>query len=164
MKFFGHVWSSRPSIGETLGGMFVWGVATGFCMLADYIIWRHMLPPDPMRLVVIFAIGSGAAAPVALWGVKTLGRNNKHTAFAASFVLLGLGTIVLTALTFAFDFWWYFSQWHGDIFSKLWLNQFFFTFASAIYQFLVSGLRLYLPFGLVALVIASLWASWRIMR
>jgi hypothetical protein len=164
MKFSDHVWSSRPSMAETTGATLVWGVAIPLCLLADHLIWRHMLPPDPMRLMVIFAIGSAFAAPLALWAARIIGRSNTYTAFASSFVALGVGTIGLTALTFAFDFWWYFSQWHGETFSKLWANQFIFTFASAIYQFMVSGIRLYLPFGLVALVIASMWASRRIMR
>ena len=123
-----------------------------------------MLPPNLTRLVFIFAAGAAIAAPIALWCARIISGKNKNAAFATSFVLLGGGTIVFTALIFAFDFWLYFAQWHGQTFSKLWANQLIFTFASAIYQFLVSGLRLYLPFGLMALAVASLWASARITR
>ena len=164
MQFLVHVWRSRPAIGNILGWMLGWGTVTPLCILADYLLWRHMLPPNSLRLNVIFALGAALAAPLAIWCIRILSSKNANTAFAASFVLLGIGTIGLTALIFALDFWQYFVQWHGQAFSKLWLNQFIYTCASALYQFLVSGLRLYLPFGFLALVAASLWASKRIMR
>jgi hypothetical protein len=122
------------------------------------------LPPNVLRLAIIFGSGATIAAPVALWCARSIGGKNSNAAFAASFVFLGVGTVALTAVIFALDFWQYFVQWHGETFSKLWAIQFVFTFASAVYQFLVSGLRLYLPFGLIALVIASLWASRNITR
>lgn len=164
MPFLRHVWQSRPSFFEASFSAVIWGVAMPVCMLADYFLVRHMLPPSASRTAIMFALGAVVAAPVAVWCARIFSRNNANSAFAAMFVFLAIGTIGLTALIFAFDFWLYFSQWHGPVFSGLWTNQFVFTFASAIYQFLVSGLRLYLPFGLIALVIASMWASRRITR
>jgi hypothetical protein len=164
MQFFRHVWNSRPSFFETAETALIWGAVVPFCMLADYFLWRHMAPPSASRVAIIFGLGAAFAAPVAFWLAKIIGQKNINSAFAATFVLLSIGTLGLTALIFAFDFWLYFSQWHGEVFSGLWTNQFVFTFASAIYQFLVSGLRLYLPFGLIALVLASMWASRRITR
>jgi hypothetical protein len=164
MGLFRHIWFSRPSPREAAGIAIVWGTAVPVCIIADYLVLRHMLPPGLTRVTTIFALGAFFAAPIALWCARIIARKNANSAFSAMFVLLSVGTIGLTALMFAFDFWLYFSQWHGDLFSGLWINQFVFTFASAIYQFLVSGLRLYLPLGLIALVIASMWASRRISR
>jgi hypothetical protein len=164
MRLLSHFWHSRPSIGEALSAMLIWAVTIALCILADYVLWRHMLPPNALHLAIIFGSGATLAAPIAVWCGRSIGGKNSNAAFAANFVCLGVGTIALTAVIFAFDFWQYFVQWHGETFSKLWAIQFVFTFASAIYQFLVSGLRLYLPFGLIALVIASLWASQRITR
>jgi hypothetical protein len=164
MRLLSHFWHSRPLIGEAISAMLIWGTTMPICMIADYFIWRHMLAPNATRLVVIFALGAAFAAPITLWFVRIIGTKNSNSAFATSFILLSVFTIAFTAILFALDFWHYFVQWHGPTFSKLWLNQFIFTFASALYQFLVSGLRLYLPCGLIALIIASLWASQRITR
>jgi hypothetical protein len=159
-----NIWSARPSMREAASIAIIWSIIVPVCILADYLVLRHMLPPSLFRVTIIFALGAFFAAPIALWCARIFGRKNANSVFAAIFVLLGILTIGVTALLFAFDFWLYFSQWHGEIFSGLWANQFLFTFASAIYQFLVSGLRLYLPFGLLALVIISMWASWRLSR
>ena len=164
MQFFRHVWHSRPSWKEAVFSAVMWAALMTLCVLADYYLWRHMLPPSTARIAMIFALGAGAAAPICLWLARIMARKNTNSTFAVMFILLAIGTIGLTALIFAFDFWLYFSQWHGATFSGLWANQFFFTFASAVYQFLVSGLRLYLPFGFLALIIASLWTSRRITR
>ena len=164
MRFLAHVWNSRPSFLETAGLAIIWGAVMPASMIADYLLWRKMLPPGLWRLIEVFALGAFLAAPVALWFTRIIARKNRSSAFAAMFVMLSIGTMGLTALIFAFDFWLYFSQWHGDVFSALWTNQFVFTFAAAIYQFFVSGVRLYLPFGLIALLIASFWTSKRIMR
>ena len=164
MRCLKHFWLSRPSWRDALFVSASWGVTMPLCILADCFLWRHMLPLQALRIAVIFALGAAIAAPLALWGAKIIAHKNTRSAFAAMFFLLSIGTLGLTAVIFALDFWSYFSQWHGTIFSKLWANQFFFTVASAVYQFLVSGVRLYLPFGLIALVVASMWASLRITR
>jgi hypothetical protein len=164
MQLLRHVWKCRPSFIACCFGAAAWSSIVAACVLADYLLWRHMLPPATIRVLVIFAGGAALAAPLSLWLTTLLRHKNWHSIFAAAFVSLSLTTVTITALIFAFDFWWYFSHWHGAVFSRLWTNQFIFTFASAIYQFLVSGLRLYLPFDLIALVLASLWASKRMMR
>jgi hypothetical protein len=164
MKLWRHVWQSRPSWKEAFFSMLFWSVATVACVLADYFLLRHFLPPATLRIILIFAVGAALAAPLALWCARVFARKNQRSCFAAMFVFLSLSTVSFTAFLFSMDFYFYFAHWHGEPFSKLWLIQFAFTFASAIYQFLVSGLRLYLPFGLIAQVVASIWASRHITR
>ena len=50
----------------------------------------------------------------------------------------------------------YFSTWHAPVTTKLGANEFVFTVASGVYQFLVLGVRLFLPLGLPALLIVAL--------
>ena len=64
-------------------------------------------------------------------------------------------TVGCTALIFALQFLGYFSQWHDDHASKRLLFETVFTILSACYQFLVLGLRLYIPFGFIALTVAA---------
>lgn len=77
--------------------------------------------------------------------------------FSAAFLTLLLLTIGFTALIFALHFRIYFAQWHDDQLSIRLVFETAFTLMSAVYQFLVLGLRLYLPVGFIALLGAS-WA------
>ena len=164
MRLLQHIWQSRPSLFDAVLVAAIWGAITPICILADYFLGREMLPPAVVPVTVIFGLGAFFAAPISLWLAQIFVRQAIAANFAVSFIVLGASTVGLTALVFAFDFWLYFVQWHGEPFSKLWANQLVFTFASAIYQFLVSGVRLYLPCGLIALGLASFWASHRIAR
>lgn len=159
-----HVWQSRPSLVRAAFASLVWGVIIPLCVVADYFIWQRMLPPGLFKFTALFAIGAAIAAPLTLWLIRIFSFRNPTSLFAGVFLLLSCGTIGLTALLFAFDFWLYFTQWHAAMFSKYWFVQLVFTFGSAVYQFFVSGVRMYLPFGLIALLIASFWATKRIMR
>ena len=61
----------------------------------------------------------------------------------------------MTSAIFAVIFRQYYAQWHGDPFTRIWLVQLVFTTASALYQFAVLGIRLYLPVGVIFLFAAS---------
>jgi hypothetical protein len=52
----------------------------------------------------------------------------------------------------------FYAQWHGDPFTRIWLFQLTFTSASALYQFAVLGLRLYLPLGVARPEMAAIWS------
>lgn len=75
--------------------------------------------------------------------------------FAAFFVTLTAATILMTAFLFAMEYRIFYSRWHAPFGSVVWAFQFVFTSVSAVYQFLVIGLRLFLPLGLVCLVVSS---------
>jgi hypothetical protein len=77
--------------------------------------------------------------------------------FALAFLGLSLLTIGMTATIFALHFRAYFAEWHDDELSVRLAFETGFTLAAAVYQFLVLGLRLYLPIGVIALLGAS-WA------
>ena len=76
--------------------------------------------------------------------------------FAASFVLILIFTIGITALLFALQYRLYYSQWHMPVFSIGWFFQLFFTGLSALYLFAVQGLRLLLPVAPIGLIIAAI--------
>ncbi len=110
-------------------------------------------------LAVYWAGGAGAwlvALPLARLAAR---RRGMETRFAAYFALLGLGTVLCTAFVFALDYRVFYAQWHHPFGTRIWLFQLLFTSAGAAYQFLVMGLRLYLPAGLPVLAGASLWLA-----
>ncbi len=110
------------------------------------------------EIAAVYLAGAFAAFVPALWLGRLLsaGRTGE-AAFAALFLSLGIMTIGLTAAIYALDYRSYYTEWHAPAFSVTWAFQFVFTVAGALYQFAVLGLRLYLPFGLLALFAAALW-------
>lgn len=112
------------------------------------------------RLLAVYWAGGVAAWLIALPLARLAARRRGvETRFAAHFVLLSLGTILCTAFVFAMDYRHFYAQWHHPFGTRIWLFQLLFTSAGAAYQFLVMGLRLYLPAGLPVLAGASLWLA-----
>ncbi|MDK4703573.1 hypothetical protein PH562_15065 [Rhizobium sp. CNPSo 4062] len=79
--------------------------------------------------------------------------------FAAFFLALSVGTAAMTAFLFAMDYRWFYSRWHAPFGSLIWIFQFLFTGASAVYQFAVLGLTLFLPLGLLCLIVVSAYLA-----
>lgn len=89
-------------------------------------------------------------------------RRSAETRFAAFFVTLAGGTILMTAFLFAMDYRVFYAQWHAPFGTLTWFFQLGFTGASAVYQFSVLGLPLFLPFGLICLLGTSFALAKRI--
>ena len=65
----------------------------------------------------------------------------------AFFLCLTVCTIAATAFLFAMDYRIFYARWHAPFGTLTWVYQFVFTSAGAVYQFVVMGIRLYLPVG-----------------
>jgi hypothetical protein len=89
------------------------------------------------------------------------GQRPPSARFAAFFLALSLGAVAMTAFLFAMDYRWFYARWHAPFGSLVWAFQFLFTGASAVYQFAVLGLTLFLPFGLFFLIAASTYLARR---
>ncbi len=63
----------------------------------------------------------------------------------------------LTGGLFALQYRSYYAQWHEPALTIAWSIQFVHTVATAFYQFIVLGIRLYFPLGFIALALASIW-------
>ena len=115
--------------------------------------------PAKIRFVfLLFAAGGALAFPVGLFAAQlvSVGRH-WEVALAATFVCLLAATIAVTGGLFALQYRSYYSEWHAPAFSLTWAFQFVFTMLTALYQFVVLGIRLYFPVGFVALALASVW-------
>jgi hypothetical protein len=148
-----------PSLRIALSGAVLWGCAMGASALLNLLFLHDWETPARLRFVfLLFAAGGGVAFPLAIWLARLLSLGRRpQTAFAAAFVCLLASTIALTGGFYALQYLSYYSEWHGPAFTYLWLNQFVFTFAAALYQFAVLGVRLYFPLGFAVLFAASLW-------
>lgn len=153
---------ARPPFRAALFGALLWGAAMGASALLGLLAddWET---PDKIRFVsMLFAVGGAVAFIPALYLARLLSLGRRpEAAFAAAFVCLLATTIGVTGGFYALQYRAYYSEWHGQAFTPIWINQFVFTSAVALYQFAVLGVRLYFPLGFIALFAASLWFARR---
>ena len=140
-----------------LAGAPLWGAAMAFSALSGlYLRLRLETGHLPLVLALFFAgglLGWAVALPLMRPFMR---RWSAERRFAAALLVLTCLTIVATAGLFALQYRIFYAQWHAAFGSRIWVYQFVFTTAGAVYQFLVMGLRLYLPVGLLLLIGASL--------
>ncbi|WEX75896.1 hypothetical protein PYH37_004149 [Sinorhizobium numidicum] len=116
-------------------------------------------------VLLLYALGGVLAWPLSLFAARFAAQDRAvETRFAAFVLCLAAGTIGTTAFLFALDYRVFYSQWHATTGTLTWFFQALFTSLAAIYQFLVLGVRHYLPLGAVAVGIVSLWLAQRDMR
>lgn len=140
-----------------LAGSLAWALAIGAsCALSLRL--RDWRSADAQVIVILlFGLGALVAYAPATIIARQLGGRRVETRFAATMVVLGSVTIGLTAVLFALWYRLYYAQWHEPAFTIGWMFQYVFTMAAACYHFLVLGLRMYLPIGLPALLVFSLF-------
>jgi hypothetical protein len=148
--------AARPGWQDALFGAIGWGAA--MAISAQAWLWLSMaaLTSHYWSLTALAFAGAALAWPLGLAAFRFLAfGKGRETAFAAAFLCLAVFTIGITSVLFAIIYRTFYAQWHGDPFSKIWLVQLAFTSASALYQFAVIGIRLYLPLGVIFLFAAS---------
>lgn len=149
--------ASRPPTRDWLFGALLWGTAIAVSILLPHY-GENRLPESHRDLVLaLYFAGAALGWLSALPLVRFFSHGQAaETRFAAAFLLLGIGTAGFTALLFALHYRLFYSQWHEPFGTMIWLFQFVFTSAAAVYQFAVLGIRHYLPFGLIALLAVSI--------
>ncbi|MDX8460282.1 hypothetical protein [Mesorhizobium humile] len=147
-----------PSASEAVVGTLLWGAAMGASALASLLLagWET---PDRIRFVaLLYVLGGMLAFPVGLTLARLASRGRQwETAFAAAFVWLLAATLAFTGGLFALQYRSYYAEWHAPAFTLTWAFEFAFTMLTALYQFVVLGVRLYFPLGFAALVGVSIW-------
>ncbi|WP_275782781.1 hypothetical protein [Pararhizobium gei] len=162
VSFGQRIHASFPGKRDIFLGALLWAVLMCMSALAGLLLRNGAQTANLSAILLLFFAGGFLSWPAAL----VLGRfcaqgRDIETRFAAYFLCLTVCTIAATALLFALDYRSFYARWHGPVGSRLWLYQFAFTSAGAVYQFLVMGLRLYLPLGFVALVATSMRLAWQ---
>ncbi|NEJ73692.1 hypothetical protein GR197_24645 [Rhizobium phaseoli] len=145
-----------PPYPDLIAGALFWGAQMlASAMLGLYL--RNGLQTSRLAEVAVLYFAGGLFAwPFALPVARFFAYGRPAEArFAAFFVTLTAATIAMTAFLFAMEYRLFYSRWHAPFGSVVWAFQFVFTSISAVYQFLVIGLRLFLPLGPVCLVASS---------
>lgn len=147
-----------PSLRTALLGAVLWGVAMGASALINLLMddWET---PEKIRFVtLLYAAGGALAFPVGLFLARLVSRGRHwEVALAAAFVCLLAATLAFTGALFALQYRSYYAEWHEPAFTITWAFQLVFTGLTALYQFVVLGIRLYFPLGFATLAVASVW-------
>ncbi len=158
----GALSGAMPPLLPTVGGAVLWGAAMGASALMVLVLENWETPQKIRIVTVLFALGGTLAFPVGLVLARFLShRRRRETAFAAAFLSFAFVTACVTGGLFALQYREYYAEWHAEPFTRIWFLQFVHTIAAALYQFAVLGLRLFFPFGFVALLVVSLWFARR---
>lgn len=155
-------WCSRmrrtvPGMGDALAGTLAWATAMGGSAATGLAIDQWATVSRIREVALLFALGGAVAFLPAFMLSRLISMGRKpEAAFGAAFVLFAILTVAATAAAYALLYRSYYSQWHEQPFSLIWFVQLVFTMLAALYQFAVLGLRLYFPFGFLALVALSI--------
>jgi hypothetical protein len=144
--------AARPPLPDLFAGAVLWGTQMLASAMAALCFRNGMETAHLRDLALLYFTGGLLAWPFILpLGRFLAHRRSPETRFAAFFLTLAAGTILMTAFLFAMDYRVFYSAWHASFGSLTWVFQFVFTGASAVYQFAVLGIRLFLPLGLLCL-------------
>lgn len=154
----GPIRKTLPVAIAILVGAPVWGLCVGAILFTSLWITDRLETGHLTALVGVYTAGATIAWMLSVATLSALTRWLALSAASRAALAvcgLGLATIGVTALLFALDYRAFYARWHADAFTRDWILQFLFTGASAVYQFLVLGLRLYLPLGPLLLLLAT---------
>jgi len=145
---------------EVFRGAIGWGMAMSASALTALYLRNGLLTSHVTALTLVYFFGGALSWPILVPLARRFTRYRPTSArFAAFFLVLAIGTAAMTAFLFAMDYRWFYSRWHAPFGSLIWTFQFLFTGASAIYQFAVLGLTLFLPLGLLCLIAVSAYLA-----
>ena len=148
--------AARPPITDFFAGALLWGLMMMASAVAALYIRNRLETPHFPELALLYFLGGLFSWPFMLPLARFFAyRRPIETRFAAFFACLTAGTILMTAFLFSMDYRIFYSRWHAPFASLIWIYEFIFTGANAVYQFSVLGVRLFLPFGLVCLLATS---------
>lgn len=161
-RVLGFVRRALPSPCTALCGSLLWAVAMGASALVNLVLDGWETPAKIRFVSLLYALGGALAFPVGLFLARLVSLDRRwDVAFAAAFICLLTATIAFTGGLFGLQYRSYYGQWHAPALTITWAFQFVFTMVTALYQFVVLGIRLYFPLGFIALFAASIWFARR---
>lgn len=122
-----------------------WGAACALLLLVALFQSERFDTFHRVSLLIVFGTGGAAGWIIAslLFSVIRTRIRNGLAQFLLACLLLAGATLFVTSGLFALHYRSFYAQWHAEAFTRDWILQFIFTSASAAYQFLIVGTRLF---------------------
>lgn len=145
-----------PGRSDWFVGALCWGLAIDATLLVNLALSERIGAEHNGDLLLLYFAGGVLGWLAALPVIHRAAHGRAVEArFAAALLFLTLSTIAALALLFALQYRMFYAQWHAPFATRVWMLQFLFTSASAVYQFGVLGLRLMLPAAVVVFPLAA---------
>lgn len=151
-----------PPFCDVRRGALVWSVAMLITVIVGQWFYYRGISGKENELTAIYFLGGLLAWPFALYFARLFALGfGPVTRFIFAMLSLAGCTLAMTAFIFSQQFRLIFADTHMPITTRIGFYQFAETSASGVFQFLVVGLRLYFPLGILSLLLASLWLARR---
>lgn len=157
-RFGARLRASVPAPAVTLFGSVLWGAALGLSAALDLYLRNGLATLSPVALLSLYFYGAAVAFAPGLFLAELVASGRGAVArFILGFIFIVLSTHTATAAIFALQYRAFYAHWHADFPSLIWFFQLAFTSVSAVYQFTVESIYVYLPMALAAAIGFSLW-------
>jgi hypothetical protein len=161
-RWKGRLSRAIPDAKTVLVGGIAWGVLKTLSALVGAFQHSRLIIASPLAVFLLFFVGGGAAfAPALFVGEVVFGKSGRGVRFIGGSFLIFLATHLVTAAIFAIQYQMFYSAWHAPFPDKVWFFQLAFTSASAVYQFTVDAMMIFLPATPVAFAAYGLWFARR---
>ena len=151
---------TSPGGAELFWGAILWGILMSAAAFGALYLQNRAETSRLAAVLVLYLCGGVLAWPFALSLARFGAEGRRADArFAAYFFFLTVFTIAATAFLFAMQYRQFYERWHAPFGTRIWIYQFVITGANSVYQFVVMGVRLFVPFGAVVLAATSLWLA-----
>ncbi|MEM1038325.1 MAG: hypothetical protein AAGI12_02500 [Pseudomonadota bacterium] len=132
---------------------FLWAVIVVAAFMWHFLSSGWIVNEQMLTAAVPFALAAWISGILTALTTHYYGRRRSELRKFCTFLLLLLGlTLSLTVALFILHYRIYFATWHADFLSVQWSFQNFFTALAAVYLFLGTGLKVFLPWPLICAI------------
>ena len=153
--------ASLPGLGLCLAGSALWAAAMAGSAAAKLVLSGWQTPMAIVAVAAVYAGGGALAFPLAFTAAGLFRSRRFEGRMALALLAFTIATIGCTALVYALDYQRYTGDSQGTPFTEPWLVELAYTLVGALGQFAIAGVRLYFPFGFVAILLVSVWFARR---
>lgn len=153
--------ASLPSLRLGLSGAALWATAMAASAAAKLVMSGWQTTESITQVAAVYACGGALAFPLAYAAAGLLRQRRVEGRIAVALFAFTFVTIACTAIVYTLDYQRRFAESEGEPPPDSWLMDLAYGVAGAFGQFAITGVRLYFPFGFVAVLIVAAWYACR---
>lgn len=146
-----------PQVARALGFALSWAFLMAGLVATQLLIGNQGVNERTVSVVILFFSGGfcGAVFARLFAALITRFRSTPSVRFAAMLLGLSSGTAGMTAFLHFLHFRAFYTEWHSEIWTVHWVVEQIMTGVNSTYIFVVEGMMLLLPWGLILLLAAA---------